>query len=336
MNIIKLKLSYTRDTTLIIQQLWFKAQVKGIKQLGINNPYKEIGVDYISDGAIEIWENKDAIEYTKKALVNLCSTENDMITEFITGYERALSKLNDYWKKEVTEDIDELVKFINFVDEQMLGDLVMTYLGENENTPEPIRTRTKKLRSEDHFFAYNDLFIRKSLQKIYPTHKDHVTFFKIEEINNPPSLEILKRREHSFVWTLDYESIESLEKFQKKHTYIQYTNINYQETTLLKGNIAQPGMVTGIVKILRKQSEMEKIKENNIIVSPMTTPALLAAIKKCSAIVTDEGGMLCHAAIISRELKKPCIIGTKIATKVFKEGDLVEVDANNGIVRKIE
>tara|TARA_Y100000310_G_scaffold338021_1_gene426573 strand:- start:1597 stop:1776 length:180 start_codon:yes stop_codon:yes gene_type:complete len=59
-------------------------------------------------------------------------------------------------------------------------------------------------------------------------------------------------------------------------------------------------------------------------------------MKKAAAFVTDEGGVTCHAAIVSREMKKPCIIGTKIATKVLKDNDLVEVDANKGIVRKIK
>jgi len=59
----------------------------------------------------------------------------------------------------------------------------------------------------------------------------------------------------------------------------------------------------------------------------------MPAIKKASAIVTNVGGITCHAAIVSRELKIPCIIGTKIATKVLKDGDLVEVDAQKGIVK---
>mgnify|MGYP001564748046 CR=1 FL=1 len=59
-------------------------------------------------------------------------------------------------------------------------------------------------------------------------------------------------------------------------------------------------------------------------------------MRKAAAFVTDEGGILCHAAIVARELKKPCIIGTKIATRVFKDGDMVEVDATKGIVRKIK
>ena len=56
-------------------------------------------------------------------------------------------------------------------------------------------------------------------------------------------------------------------------------------------------------------------------------------MEKASAFVTDEGGMLCHAAIIAREMNKPCIVGTKSATKILKDGDLVEVDANAGIVK---
>jgi len=58
-------------------------------------------------------------------------------------------------------------------------------------------------------------------------------------------------------------------------------------------------------------------------------------MKKAGAIVTDEGGITCHAAIVSRELGIPCVVGTKIVTKVFKDGDLVEVDANKGLVKKV-
>jgi len=68
----------------------------------------------------------------------------------------------------------------------------------------------------------------------------------------------------------------------------------------------------------------------------MTNPNMMPLIRKAKAIITDEGGITCHAAIISRELNIPCIIGTKIATKVLKDGDRVEVDADKGIVRKLK
>ncbi|MBI1935587.1 hypothetical protein HYS31_04040 [Candidatus Woesearchaeota archaeon] len=68
----------------------------------------------------------------------------------------------------------------------------------------------------------------------------------------------------------------------------------------------------------------------------MTSPWYVPIMEKAAAIVTDEGGITCHAAIISREMSKPCIIGTKFATKVLKNGDLVEVDATKGIIKRIK
>ena len=97
---------------------------------------------------------------------------------------------------------------------------------------------------------------------------------------------------------------------------------------------ANPGKARGKVLLVKKNIDF-KNKSNFILVSPMTTPDLVPAIKKAKAIVTDEGGLTCHAAIISRELGLPCIIGTKIATKILKDNDLVEVDANKGRVKII-
>jgi|GEM_PF-1513026 len=103
----------------------------------------------------------------------------------------------------------------------------------------------------------------------------------------------------------------------------------------LRGVTAFPGLARGSVTIIRRVSDMAAFRHGNIIVSQMTQPQFLPIMKKAAAFVTDEGGLLSHAAIVAREMKKPCVIGTKIATKVFKDGDRVEVDATKGIVRKV-
>ena len=77
------------------------------------------------------------------------------------------------------------------------------------------------------------------------------------------------------------------------------------------------------------------MKQGDIVITEMTRPNIIAACEKAGAIVTDEGGILSHAAIVSRELMVPCVIGVRIATSVLKDGDYLEVDAQNGIVRKI-
>lgn len=101
----------------------------------------------------------------------------------------------------------------------------------------------------------------------------------------------------------------------------------------IKGASVFFGKVIGTAKIIKTVSEFKKLKNSDILITPMTTVDFVPYLKNVSAIVTDEGGITCHAAIISRELKKPCIIGTKIATRVLHDGDLVEVDAAKGVVR---
>jgi len=104
---------------------------------------------------------------------------------------------------------------------------------------------------------------------------------------------------------------------------------------VLSGTAACRGKVTGQVYVISNPDRLPVIKVNRVVVTRLTTPKLTPLIKKSIAVITDEGGITSHAAIIARELKIPCVIGTKIATKVLKDGDLVEVDAQQGIVRKI-
>jgi len=101
------------------------------------------------------------------------------------------------------------------------------------------------------------------------------------------------------------------------------------------GVSAYKGYAQGVVKVVLTPQDINKLKTGDILITNMTVPAYLSAMRRAAAFVTDEGGITCHAAILSRELKKPCVIGTKIATKIFKDGDMVEVDANKGIVRKL-
>jgi len=102
------------------------------------------------------------------------------------------------------------------------------------------------------------------------------------------------------------------------------------------GQSAFKGVAIGEVKIIfNPATEAKKFNDGDILVTGMTRPEYVQLMKKAAAIITDAGGMLCHAAITARELKKPCVIGTKNATKVLKDGDTVEVDADKGTVRKI-
>jgi len=115
--------------------------------------------------------------------------------------------------------------------------------------------------------------------------------------------------------------------------------ISFEDKNLteLTGSVASKGgKIEGIVKVVLSPKDFDKFEEGDILVASETTPNFVPLMKKAKAIVTETGGITSHAAIISRELRKPCIIGTKIATQVLKDGDLVEVDAESGVVKVIK
>lgn len=108
---------------------------------------------------------------------------------------------------------------------------------------------------------------------------------------------------------------------------------NVLEAKELKGQCACPGVARGVAKIVNSPKDLWKMQQGDILVSHATNPDLVPAMKKAGAIVTDMGGITCHAAIVSRELRIPCVIGTKLATKTLKDGDVVNVDATHGIIK---
>jgi len=103
---------------------------------------------------------------------------------------------------------------------------------------------------------------------------------------------------------------------------------------ILKGAAASLGQASGPVKIIHKPTEIDKINAGDVLVTEMTTPDYVPAMKKAIAIVTDVGGRTCHAAIVSRELGIPCVVGTGTATSVLKTGQVITVDGSKGLVYK--
>ncbi len=112
----------------------------------------------------------------------------------------------------------------------------------------------------------------------------------------------------------------------------QLTTQAYSEN--ITGVCASPGWAVGKVSIISHSSDLRKVKNGDVFVAKYTFPTYLPAMAKCSAIVTDDGGMTSHAAIVARELKIPCVVGTKNATRLLKDKDRVEVKATKGLVKK--
>jgi len=104
----------------------------------------------------------------------------------------------------------------------------------------------------------------------------------------------------------------------------------------VKGLGVSKGVTTGIVRLVKDLNQLKKCKRNDILVTTQTRPQFNSFIKLVKAIVTDEGGHLCHASMLAREFDIPCVVGTKNATKVLKNGDKIEVDASVGVIKVLK
>ena len=105
---------------------------------------------------------------------------------------------------------------------------------------------------------------------------------------------------------------------------------------ILKGIAASAGIVEGLVKVVAGFKDNAKFKEGDVLVTELTEPSMVPMMIKASAIVTDIGGLTSHAAIVSREMGTPCVVATKEATKILKDGQRVKVDGAKGEVYAIE
>lgn len=189
-----------------------------------------------------------------------------------------------------------------------------------------------------------DLFVKELARRYKIKHEDLYlyTVMDLENLVKGQALDKdeIRRRKESFLIYLKPAKKETILISGKpaKEIFRQYgRNENVgKDIKEFKGLVVNRGLVRGKAKILFSPRDVGKMKKGDILVTSMTTPDFIVALKKAMAVVTDEGGMTCHAAIVSRELKIPGIVATKFATKVLKDGDLVEVDANKGLVKIIE
>lgn len=109
---------------------------------------------------------------------------------------------------------------------------------------------------------------------------------------------------------------------------------NLNDVSELQGVGAFPGKITGVARVVLDPHNPGEFEDGDILITGMTRPEFLPLIQKAGGIITDVGGVLCHAAITARELKIPCLVGTRLATKVFRSGDTLALDTESGIVKK--
>ncbi len=246
-------------------------------------------------------------------------------------------KLNNFDKyAKLTKDADELIlkllhsRRINYLKIMEIQSTQLAYFLIARMIADRIYTRANKTlkknieswRNDKTLFSHEEKVIKSLASYLNLSVKtlNHIMASEINlalETGNLEKLEIAKRFNKQWSLVLHDKKIELY--FKDLTPVLQKINVNE-----IKGKVAfnSGEVIKGIVG-------------QDILVVAMTTPDMVPKMKKMKAVITDEGGILSHAAITAREFKIPTIIGTKIGTQILKNGDLVEVDANNGVVKVI-
>ncbi len=275
-----------------------------------------------------------AINKIGEKIVNDASFRKEIFSKLMIVFE----EIKKYFDNDlIVKSTKELVEFYGLFKDYMKYVAYLWIIPGLDFVTKEIKDEAMDLREKTESYAgRRDNIMIDFAKKIINNDSIDPTFLTLAEIQILPNgaKDITALRSKGFLFYKGkVVTGEDINKF-----YIE-NNILIREPDILsqtevKGMTAQKGLVKGKVRIIYTEEELNKIKsEEDILVTPMTRPEFVPAMKIAGAFVTDEGGIVCHASIVSRELKKPCIVGTKNATKIFKDGDMVEVDADKGVVR---
>jgi phosphohistidine swiveling domain-containing protein len=250
-------------------------------------------------------------------------------------------------KEEARERLAALIK--NRSDHRAAFGSLLERIGEDSYTAALFKTaneatyfrsrRTEMLYSSS---AFNQKLFEELAKRLTLSATRDLVWFYAEEITKalggePPDTASFEMRKSAYALLSDYDGKywhwEGKDAEKIYNSYSTHSSIRKPMGNELRGRGAFPGIVTGPARLIVGLNDMFAVKEGDILVTHATNVNFMPILRKVAGIVTEEGGILSHASIISRELKIPCIIGTRIATKVFKDGDIVEVDADRGIAR---
>ena len=336
---IKFRKFYNRSQTLFSCQYWFEGEYSGlfeategkIRLCPMFIGRKDKGVD------IYYYEENDKQE---RRLVSYFEKRPNKFRRLLEDYKKDCKK-QAYLIETATATVEDIAEIYKLHVKSWPKLRAIECLGEMckdscSNVIFRLALMTRRKTAEMEWDSYNNLL--RLIDKFLPGSKNFVGVLTIEEILNKsiPSKSELGKRKNEYI---NYEgnlytglATRQFEKL-KRIKILNKEKVFWGNKGIIKGVSAMNGKATGKVRVVIENDQMAKVKKGEVLVAPMTTPDHIIAMKKAVAFVTDEGGITCHAAIMAREMGKPCVIGAKIATQVLKDGDLIEVDADNGLVK---
>lgn len=356
----EIKVFYSRNIVKEIKELTKKELLQTIKKANdlLNKVcFLTLKIENLNDQVLKLVAQNQGIEY------------KSLISDFQKAQDRNYSSIEKRYlfeKISVAKSFkEEEIKKLKYVYTNYSESKSFSYIKKdldkykNKSLPKLNKFKLKDFENTEEFFAY--IYTLRDYRKdyismcqsiIYEFTKEYFKSCKLEikYLQYVSVLEILKGESYlkkifndikKRPLGFEYFVVSDEEFFVKSSKLSKQESDNFlglnSEHNMIKGFIASKTsekLIKGLVKIIFDPQKQD-FNKGEILVTSMTRPEFLPLMKKAKAIITDEGGITSHAAIVSRELDKPCVIGTKNATQVLKDGDLVEVDANKGVVRKL-
>ena len=333
------ELTMTREGPLIAFETWMRGSNASCLKLGMSPKAMPFEFLVNRDGLVADYiEPRIDEEYCAWIVEQLRSDPTYLDREF-AQYEVILAELVENWKTQ--KPVDDFKTFFERACEGWHG-LLLAYMGGGDPLlaePEREKALAMRKRGETYFEALSAIVERHltlHCASAIAQQKDRF-YISIDELlsGSLPSVEVLARRRNFYFLTDDVLHEDGLDAYLAKCDVVLEGSADTVTGNVhrFRGMVACPGSITGSVRVLYRKEEIPTFLDGEILVTAMTTPDYLPAVQRAVGIITDEGGITCHAAIVARELGKPCLIGTKVATQVLRTGMIVELDANAGSVR---
>jgi len=220
-----------------------------------------------------------------------------------------------YLKREVRDLISLVEKFAQFQDQR----------------------KALNFKSDHYLQIFVDEYARRL--KIKSDDLKMLLFKELTAFSDELKKNLIKKRKECFVLVCKNTGIKHFVGSKALFLHKRFGKVRKIKESMIHGRVASVGKeyhFRGTAKVVLTIKEIGKVKKGDVLVTTMTSPDFVIGMKKAIAIITDTGGILSHAAIVSRELKKPCIVGTEVATKVIHDGDIVEIHSGRGTVRIVK
>lgn len=329
----------TREGGVMTFEIWSKGTDEAARWIVL--PKKMLPTEILAnrDGVVSDYADPDVESRFAKLVVKRAEKEPELFERMFAEYDALLERLKPIWRSSAPLPREDLIAFFRLSVEAWEPFLMAYLMPDMDGIPEDLRERAlKERRKGESFVDATDRVIERSLRALFPDRPD-IDMLSFDELASgivPDDATLAERRRRCVIAGGKLYDMAAEEFALSRNFVLKEDVVPLADVERIRGSIACVGHAVGRVRLILKKKDLATVRPGDVLVARMTSPDYLPAVQLAAAIVTDEGGITCHAAIVARELGKPCIIGTGVATRILKNDAVVEVDAMAGIVTVVE